>query len=388
MTSEGPTTGAEIIAAARALAPTVRARADDVAAARRLPDDLVADLKAAGLFRMPVPRSWGGPEMTPTEQLAAVEVIAEADPSTAWCVMIGSDAGFYSAFLDDAVGRALFPAVDSIVAGWLMPGGRAEVVEGGYRVSGRWAFGSCCLHADVLVGGCLVLDDGEMRMAANGRPEVRNVMAPVDRWTIVDTWHTTGLAGSGSNDYEVDGLFVPAEHTFSLMEPPRRPGPLYAFPGMFFANMAGVPLGLARRAIDEVKAIAADKVLMPELLPMAESPRVRSAVARAELAWGAARDHSFAVLDRVWGDLERDGVLGPERRVELALARLGAFRMAREVAQAMVDTAGTQAIYTTSVLDRLLRDAITMNQHIVAQDRMLEMVGGMALGSESGLPFL
>lgn len=380
--------GATIQAAVRALVPEVRARADEIATGRRLPDDLVDALKAAGAFRMPMPAAWGGPEMTPGEQLAVVETVAVADPSAAWCVMIGSDAGYYSAFLDEAAGREVFPDLDSIVAGWLMPGGRADVVDGGYRVSGHWAFGSCCLHADVLVGGCLVFDGGEMRMAPNGLPEVRNVLAPAGNWTILDTWYTTGLAGSGSNDYEVDGLFVPAERTFTLLDPPKRPGPLYAFPGMFFANMHGVPLGLARRAIDEVKAIAADKVLMPELVLMHESPRVRAAVARAELALGAARAHGYSVLDAVWEDLGRDGELSVERRVELALSRLGAFRMAREVCQAMVDTAGTQAIYSSSPLDRLLRDAITMNQHVVAQDRMLEMAGTLALGGDIVLPFV
>jgi alkylation response protein AidB-like acyl-CoA dehydrogenase len=380
--------GTDILAGVTALAPEVRARADEIAAGRRLPDDLVDALKAAGAFRMPMPRAWGGPEMTPAEQLRVVETLAEADPSAAWCVMIGSDAGFYSAFLDDGAGRGLFPHLDSIVAGWLMPAGRAEVVDGGYRVSGRWAFGSCSLHADVLVGGCLVFDGDEMRMAANGLPEVRIAMAPAEHWTILDTWYTTGLAGSGSNDYEVDGLVVPEERTFTLLDPPRRTGPLYAFPGLFFANIHGVPLGLARRAVDEVKAIAAEKVLMPELQAMHESPRVRSEMARAELALGAARAHSYAVLDEVWADLEAGRALSLERRADLALSRLGAFRMAREVTQAMVDLAGTQAIYATSPLDRLLRDAITMSQHIVAQDRMLEMAGALTLGGDTGLPFI
>jgi len=382
------TTSEDVLDAARALAPLIAEQADEIARGRRLPDDLVERLRTGGLFRMPMPTSRGGPEMTPRDQLAAIEILAEADPSTAWCVMIGSDAGFYSAFLDDAATDELFGDVDAIVAGWIVPAGRAEVIDGGFRVSGRWGFGSCCLHADVLAGGALVFEDDELRTMADGRLESRIVLAPADRWTIEDTWYTTGLAGSGSNHYHVEGLEVPERHTFSLFEPPRRPGPLYAFPGMFFANMHGVPLGLARRAIDEVKAIAADKVLTPEMIPMRESPRVRTAIASAELALGAARDHSYAVLDRVWDELQRDGALGGERRAELARSRLGAFRMAREVAQAMVDTAGTQAIYSTSVLDRLVRDAITMTQHIVAQDRMLEIVGALSLGGESGFPFV
>lgn len=379
---------ATIVHNAEGLAPQVRRAADEIAASRRLPEPLVRDLRDAGMFRMPMPRSRGGPEMTPADQTRVVEILSTADPSTGWCVMIGSDAGFYSAFLDDVAAREVFTDLDAVTAGWLVPAGRAEVVDGGYRVSGRWSFGSSCLHADVIVGGCLVFDGDDMVIGPDGRPETRVAMAPASSWRILDTWYTTGLAGSGSNDYETTDLFVPREHTFSLFEPPVRDGALYAFPGMFFANTAGVPLGLARRAIDELKAIAAEKVLMPELTPMRDAPRVRSAVARAEMALGATRAYTYRTLDAVWDELVDRGELSMDRRVELALSRIHAFRTAREVTQLMVDTAGTQAIYATSPLDRLLRDAITINQHLVAQERMAEIVGGLALGDDSPFPFI
>jgi alkylation response protein AidB-like acyl-CoA dehydrogenase len=379
---------ADIIDHVTALLPRVESSRARIAADRRLPDELVNALRGAGAFRMPMPESWGGPEMTLRQQTEVVERLATADPSTAWCVMIGSDAGYYSAFLDDAAAHEVFSDVDSITAGWIVPAGRAEVVDGGYRVSGHWSFGSCCLHADVIAGGCLVFDGDAMVTTPSGMPEMRIVLAPASSWTIQDTWHTTGLAGSGSNDYETADLFVPRGHTFSLQEAPRRDGALYRFPGAFFANMHGVPLGLARRAIDEVKAIAEDKVLMPEMVAMRDVPRVRTAVAKAEMALGAARAFTYANLDAVWDHLQTNEELTIELRVDLALARVNAFRTARDVAQAMVDTAGTQAIYRTSILDTLLRDAITMNQHIVAQDRMLEMVGGMALGNVPALPFI
>jgi indole-3-acetate monooxygenase len=379
---------ADIIGNARDLVPTVRTRADEIAAGRRLPDDLVAALRDAGVFRMPMPRAWGGPEMTPAEQTEVVEILSAADPSTGWCVMIGSDAGFYSAFLHDEPAKELFDDLDTITAGWLVPAGRAEAVDGGYRVSGRWSFGSSCLHADVMVGGCLVYDGDELRMGPNGLPAWRVAAAPAGRWQVLDTWHTTGLAGSGSNDYLTDDLFVPEEHTFSLVEPPVRAGPLYAFPGMFFANTAGVPLGLARRAIDEVKAIAEEKVIMPEMVAMRDVPRVRGNVARAEMALGASRAFTYRTLDAVWARLQDHDDLDTGLRIDLALSRVHAFRTAREVAQLMVDTVGTQAIFATSPLDRLLRDAITMSQHIVAQERMAEMVGGMALGADSPYPFV
>ena len=132
----------EILERARTLAPAIAKRGDEIAKLRRLPADLVAELKAAGVFRMPMPAAWGGPEMSPRAQNEVVEVLSAADASAGWCVMIGSDAGFFSAFLEESAARALYPDLDMVTAGMLQPAGRAVRVPGGYRVSGRWAFGS------------------------------------------------------------------------------------------------------------------------------------------------------------------------------------------------------------------------------------------------------
>lgn len=378
----------DVLEAVRKLAPDVALRADEAVALRRLPLDLVAQLKRAGAFRMPMPRAWGGPEMTPRAQTEAVEILSAADPGVGWCVMIGSDSGFYSAFLEEGAARALYPDLDHITAGLVQPAGRAVRVPGGYRVSGRWAFGSGCTHADVIVGGCLVFDGDAPVLGELGLPEWRVVMAPASSWQILDTWHTTGLAGSGSHDYTTADLFVPAEHTFSLFDAPRRREPLYAFNGMFFANAPGVPLGLARRAIDTVRTLAGEKRLMPELVLLKDVPRARTALARAEMWLGAARAYTYETLDTVWEQLVACGELSPEARLALGLSRFHAFRVAREVVDLMVDTAGTSAIYASSPLDRLLRDAITMGQHVLAQERMLEMLGGAVVGDAPRVPFL
>ena len=202
--------GAEIGRRVEALLPEIHTRADEIAAARRLPRDLVDALKATGVFRMSMPQSWGGPAVWLPEHVSIVDSLAYADPSVGWCVMIGSDSGFYSAFLDATAARDLWTDVDDITAGWLFPGGQAIEVDGGFRVSGRWMFGSGCTHADVMVAGCVVMNDiGSPAFGPDGMPIVRTVVARADRFEIIDTWHTTGLAGSGSNDYTCRELFVP-----------------------------------------------------------------------------------------------------------------------------------------------------------------------------------
>jgi alkylation response protein AidB-like acyl-CoA dehydrogenase len=379
---------AQIVENARKLAPKVAARAEEIARLRRLPADLVADLKSAGVFRMPMPAAWGGPEMSPRAQNEVVEVLSAADASVGWCVMIGSDAGFYSAFLEDGAARALYPDLDAVTAGMIQPAGRAVRVPGGYRVSGRWAFGSGCTHADVMVGGCLLFDGEQPVLTETGLPAFRVMMAPAPDWQVIDTWYTTGLAGSGSNDYTTADLFVPAERSFSLMEAPRRSEPLYQFNGMFFCNMHGVALGIARRAIDEVRDLAEKKTLVPELVLMRNVPRVRTALARAEGMLGAARAYAYETMDRVWEALRSEGRLSHELRLHVSLSRVNAFQTARDVAQLMMDTAGSSAIFASSPLDRLLRDAITVRTHLAVQERLMERVAALAVGEEPDVPFL
>ena len=383
-----PLGSAEILENARKLAPSVAARADEIAKLRRLPLDLVVELKAAGVFRMPMPAAWGGPEMSPRAQNELVEILSAADASVGWCVMIGSDAGFYAAFLEESAARTIYPDLDMVTAGLLQPAGRAVRVAGGYRVSGRWGFGSGCTHADVIVGSCLIFDGDQPMLSEAGLPQARVMLAPASSFQVLDTWYTNGLAGSGSHDYTTKDLFVPAEHSFSLMEPPRRKEPLYQFNGMFFNNIHGVALGIARRAIDVVQKLAAEKTLIPELVLMKNVPRVRMALARAEGMLGAARAYTYETMDRTWEALRRKGRLSHELRLHLSLSRANAFQMARDVAQLMVDTAGSSSIYASSPLDRLLRDAITVCTHIAVQDRLMEQVAALAVGEDPPVPFL
>jgi alkylation response protein AidB-like acyl-CoA dehydrogenase len=157
---------------------------------------------------------------------------------------------------------------------------------------------------------------------------------------------------------------------------------------MFFVNMHGVALGIARRAIDVVQKLAAEKTLVPELVLMKNVPRVRSALARAEGMLGAARAYTYETMDRVWEALQSSGSLSRELRLHIALSRVNAFQMARDVVQLMVDTAGSSSIYTSSPLDRLLRDAITVRTHIAVQDRLMEQIAALAVDEDPPVAFL
>jgi indole-3-acetate monooxygenase len=371
-----------ILAGARQLAPEIAQRADEIAALRRLPADLVAQLKTAGIFRMSMPAVWGGPQMPPRDQCEVYEVLGAADASVAWCAKIGSDSGYYAALLEEAAARALFTDLDDVTAGQVPPNGRAERVAGGYRVTGHWTFGSGATHADVIIGGCLVTENGQPIMTAGG-PLTRIMAARAASFEILDTWHSTGLAGSGSNDYRTKDLFVPDAHTFSLDDESARRDPLYRYSGMFLASWHGVALGLTRRAIDAAIALVDTKlsVFPPPPIPLRQRPHARVALAKGEMEWRAARAFTYDTIDRLWQEVQQTGRVSAENRRAMMQSLSFAFRTARQVTQDMYDLVGTTAVFASkSPLDRLLRDAITMSQHLLLGDSFLEMIGGVMLG--------
>jgi alkylation response protein AidB-like acyl-CoA dehydrogenase len=381
---------ADIISAVRALAPEIQSRGDEIAALRRLPIDLVQKLKAAGSFRMAMPAAWGGPEMTPREQCEVYEILGAADASVAWCVKIGSDSGFFAAQLEEHAARELFPDLDYVAAGQVPPNGLGERVDGGYRLTGHWTFGSGSTHADVIATGFLVTENGTPVMRS-GAPQARIAISPASNFEILDTWHSTGLAGSGSNDYRVKDLFVPEAHTIAQDDPPRRREPLYCYFAMFLASWHGVALGLARRAIDAALAVAEKKmhIFPPPPIPLRQRPHARVALAKAEMTWRAARAFTYETADRIWDEATTHGRVSPDTRRAMALSLSSSFRAAREVAQSMYDLAGPTAVFAAKTpLDRLLRDAITMSEHLLLSDSFLEMVGAGIVGDPPQIGWL
>jgi indole-3-acetate monooxygenase len=384
-----PSSGGEILDAARALQPWLREQSARIEQDRRLPDDVVDRLRATGVFRAAAPISWGGPGMNSVEQSQLVEIIAAGDVSAAWCAMIGMDSGIYAGFLDQDVAHKLYPSVDLVQAGWIYPHGKATRIEGGYRISGRWRFGSGITHADLVAAGCTVYsaDGTPVNDELTGGPEWRIMLAPADAYELIDTWHTTGLAGSGSLDYAVDDLVIPEEHSFAFNRPVRT-GPLHDAPDAILRKMSGVPLGMARAALDYVRALATNRIDRETGLAWTEDLRVQQTVAQLEMELSAARASVYTSLERQWETLELDTPRDADARVETALARYHAFRTARSIVQRLYDLVGGTAVYRDrSPLDGWLRDANTMCQHAVAQDSVLQLTGNVLLGGTSTSPF-
>lgn len=382
-----PISGGDIWEAAKALRPWLAEVSDEIEAARRLPPHVVAAMHEHGLFRLNMPKIWGGPELTSLEQVEVIEEISRGDASVGWCLMIGCDSGLYSGYLDDAVARELFPKLDMVQAGWVFPAGRAHEVDDGYTVQkGQWAFLSGSTHADRIAAGCVVCDaEGTPKMGSSGQPDTVVVIAPADQWEIDDNWVTTGLRGTASNDYTIKGetLFVPREHTFSWSrfdEQPRREGLLWAKPDTLLRKMAGIPLGVARATIDYAIDVLKDKVDVQSQQPARANRRIQASIAEAEMKLGAARSYVFSALETQWGRLERGEELTIKERADVWLSRYHVFQTAREIANLIYDTIGASSIYAArGPLDRACRDTTTMCQHMVGQRKIIEPAGGLLL---------
>ncbi|MFJ3901308.1 acyl-CoA dehydrogenase family protein [Streptomyces sp. NPDC090025] len=381
-----PNTPAEILARARAVAPLLRERSEEIARNRRLPADVVELVRGTGVFRIGMRKEWGGPELTFAQQCEVVEALSYGDSAAGWCGMIGMDTWIYAGYLDESVSREMLANPDAITAGLIFPVGRADRVPGGYRVNGRWPFGSGVTHADWVVGGCVVHTDGEPEPGPGGAPvNWRLMMVPRRDIEPVDTWHTTGLAGSGSMDYQAVDLFVPERNTFDFTTP-RGSGPLSA-PDAFLGNVPGVPLGVARAALDHVRELAVGRVEKGTGVPWAESYRVQTAIGQAEMELAAARYAVYGTLDDLWDRLSSGVPATPDQQVSSALARVNAFKTARSIVTRLADLVGTASIYRTSPLDRWYRDLHTMCQHILAQEQIVQSAGAHLLGGTPLAPF-
>jgi alkylation response protein AidB-like acyl-CoA dehydrogenase len=323
----------------------------------------------------------GGPELDPLAQIDLLERISYADPSAGWCGMIGSDGGYATANLEESVAREMYPSLDVSTGVSANPSGQARRTRGdALTVEGRWPFGSGSTHSDWFFLHCLVFDGDTLEVAESGMPAMRMCAVPRSDVEIVDTWDTTGLAGSGSHDVEVRGAVVPLERTFDLFGGiPIDPSPLYRLRWMFFINLGGVPLGLGRAAIDEARSAAKGKVAAGSFVPASEDPVVQLAVARAETLVGSARSYLLDTVGTVWDALlaDRDTT---DAWIRFRLANTNAFHSVKEAVGGLYEALGTTGVYRRSSLDRHYRDIATLSQHVLTQTKTAIPAGRALLG--------
>jgi len=382
----------DVLAAVRDLAPSISARSAEIESERRLPLDLLDQLIAAGCFRMLTPRSHGGLEVDLLLSMEIIETIAAADGATGWTVMIGSESPMLLALLP----RSRFDQIyantpDVIVGGGFAPRGQAAAGAGGYLVSGRWDFASGCQHTRWLFGNCVVTENGQPRAGLlPGSREIRAMLFRSDQARIIDTWEVSGLRGTGSHDIEVKNLRVPTDDSLDIfMGQSCVPGALYKAPVVSFAlHIGAVGAGIARHALADIIALVqTNKKRLYTGSAIADSPLFHHRLAQAETSLRAARELLMAESRAVW----QSSLVGRSPTPSETARVVGSVAWAAQTAASVVDTCytagGGTALYSSSPLQRHLRDIHTLTQHAAVNEAMLARAGAFLIGRSPDFTF-
>lgn len=354
---------------ARHFAPELSARAAEGEALRTMPADLVDRLKRSGLFRLHLPRSLGGLELDPATYVEVIEELSRADGSAGWTVVIGNSTAFF-AWLDPHVARELLAGTPDLASTSMWgPFGHAVPDDAGaFSLSGRWPFNSGCRHAEWLQVGAFVMDGEAPRRRPEGAPDWRLAFVPRSAAEIEDTWDAAGLRGTGSHHLSIATRHVPEEHFAApFFEPARHAGPLWRIPFMTLAAiaMAGFPLGVARRALDEFTEIARSKVRRAGTESIAHDGHVQVQLARAEGGLHAARAFVFDTIGEIWDSVCRGDDLCVEQRARMLLATNQAMHSGVDAVERVCRLAGADAVFSAHPLQRCFRDIHAADQHLL-----------------------
>ena len=368
-----------LVEAALALEPDIRAQADQIEREGRLPDGLVRALSETGIFRMLVPKALGGGEVDPVTYSDVLEILSRADGSTGWCGMIGTGSSWGLAFMRPEAAAEILSDPYAVMAGsFALPsGGRAVAVDGGYRVTGRWPFGSGCQHARWMVGHSVLYDGDSPRLGPSGAPMTRVMTFPQSDATIIPTWDVIGMNGTGSHDYSVSDLFVPERFTFAIDgESAYHDGPIYK--GRFFLIAhSSHAFGIARAAIDALMELVATKRQSGGAILglVRDRPHIQMAVAQAEALLRGSRAYLRETTREVFEEAVATGTISPDNRALMRLAITSSFDSCRQAVDVAYTAAGGSSVYRTSLLQRYFRDIHTAAQHSVVGPGGSELIG-------------
>jgi alkylation response protein AidB-like acyl-CoA dehydrogenase len=388
-----------VISRAEAMRPVVEAAADEVEDRRRLPPALLDKLHEARLFRLLMPRSANGIETDPVTFFHVIETIARGDASTAWCLSQASGCSMTAAYLAPAVADEIFGRDPKAVLAWGPgPGVKAIECEGGYKVTGVWAFASGCRHATWLGAHCPIYQaDGSPRLDGNGRQLERTMLVRSTEVVWTDIWNTVGLRGTASDQFALTDHFVRGDHTSTRdvitresAKECREPGPLYRMSAMtcYEVGFAGVALGIARASLDSFVDVAKNKIPRGKTSPLRDNAVVQTNLAQAEVGIRSARAFLLQSVADIWKQISAGDRLTTDHRITIRMASTNAIHKAREAVDFAYNAAGATAIFESHPLERRFRDIHTVTQQLQGRLSHFETVGAWMMGANADLTFV
>ena len=385
--TRNPTNGIHDRAAAE-LVPLVASLANRIETERVLPPELCAALHRARMFHMLVPEDVGGEQVDVITFFHAIEALASADASTAWCVGQANGIATAAAYLEPSVAHEVFGAATSVASGPNSRVARAVKAPGGYRVTGKWNFASGSRHSQFLGAHCTVCEaDGTPAKSADGRPVDRTMLFPKSQARVTDNWQVMGLKGTGSDSYALEDLFVPEAFSYTRdADADRRVhAPLYThFTGfnMFGLSFSAVALGIAKSCIAEFIKLAVEK--SPQASGFAwvlrDNAVVQSKVAQAQALWHAARALVIDIYGELWDKAVAGRPFDLDDRARMRMASTFAMNEACKVVDVIYHAAGATAIFEANPFERRFRDINCASQQGQAAQSNYEVVGQVLLG--------
>ena len=292
--------------------------------------------------------------------------------SCAWCDIAGLPRTTFDALYADGP--------DVVIGGAFAPSGVAVAVDGGYRVRGRWAFASGCEDADWLYGNCTeVTEDGH---------RLRTVLFAPGEVTIEDTWDVLGMRGTGSHHFRAEDVVVPAERTaLVFVDEPDLDAPIVRIPPpqLYALGVASVAIGTAHGAVEEIRALAAEKVPLLAGTTVAASGLFQFQLATADTELRAARAVVYDHAAEAWATAVPGSPFAPEQRARLRAAAAWATGRAAAAIDVAYRAGGSHALYADHPLQRRLRDVHTISQHFLVRPDTLTTAGAVLAGQEVDL---
>ena len=385
-----------VVKAAAALRPALREYREEIEQNQRFPEALVKQLHAAGCYRMITPRSMGGLQADPLTYLRTVEYLAEGAGSVGWNLANNTIVQLVILGLpDEGIREVYADGVELCGAGTAVQGGGTAVpVPGGYRVTGRWSFGSGQQEASWMLGSFQILDGGKPRISPEGRPLFwRGVFPRAETETVAGSWDVTGLRGTGSFDWTVEDLFLPERRTMVHAGAPldnqwdKWPGTTYQLPTQCWVgpHHSAVITGIARAGIDALIELAGGK--QPRGRPaglLCDNPQVQDAVGRADAILNAGRAYRTAMIAELWNTIASGKQTTLEQRARCRLASTHAADCAREAMDLVYRHGGSTSFKRETRLAECWRDLHVVGQTVTIAPEWYPIGGRVYLGLDPG----
>jgi alkylation response protein AidB-like acyl-CoA dehydrogenase len=383
----------QLINVARKILPELSERSGEIDALRHIPQDLADKMAAEGFYRICTPAQLGGLAQDPNTLYEICETLASANGSAGWCIFIGSTSQYLLGALAQEQQHEMMTDINVITSGVFADMGTALYKERdnkpGYLINGHWRWGSGCRNAAWISGGIHEIDgNGDAHQSTDS--VLTRVFFKPEEIEILDNWHVSGMRGSGSSDYRVENVWVPAARMASSIEQTElRHLPIYRYPkfALLALPIGAITLGMARASINEVIKIANQKTPQGSRRTLAHRPGLHRDIGVADSKLSAAREYLYALSEEVWQHCQTKEPTVQQRQ-KLRAANVHAVNTAVDVIDKMYTLVGGTSVFETSCLQQHFRDVHVATQHMMVGEPVMELAGRVLLGLDDVAPGL